>query len=92
MQTVQFVLGVYFLIINVLSFAFFGLDKMLAQGKSWRIPEKKLWFLAVIGGSVGALIGMNFFKHKTRKISFQFILALIILLQVGVLFLLSDFI
>lgn len=92
MQTVQFVLGVYFLIINVLSFAFFGLDKMLAQGKSWRIPEKTLWFLAVIGGSVGALIGMNFFKHKTRKISFQFILALIILLQVGVLFLLSDFI
>jgi uncharacterized membrane protein YsdA (DUF1294 family) len=77
----------YVLVINVLSFAFFGLDKMLATQRSWRVSEKMLWILSLLGGSVGALIGMQFFRHKTKKISFQFILALIIVVQIILLWL-----
>lgn len=68
-------------LINGATFLFFGFDKWMARSQTWRVSEKLLWVLALIGGSVGALIGMSFFRHKTSKASFQFVLALIILLQ-----------
>jgi len=72
----------YLVIINVITFFFFGIDKAKASWHSkTRISEKILWTLALIGGSLGALLGMHVFRHKTKKVSFHFILVLIILLQ-----------
>mgnify|MGYP000468128312 CR=1 FL=1 len=58
-------LYIYVIIINVVTFFIYGLDKSRAKAGQWRIPEAQLIFLAVIGGSVGALAGMKVFHHKT---------------------------
>lgn len=71
----------YLLAINVVTFFFFGVDKLQAQLERRRTPEKFLWFLALLGGTVGALAGMHFFRHKTKKVSFQMILTLILILH-----------
>ncbi len=71
----------YILAINVVTFFYFGLDKLQAQLGNSRTPEKLLWFLALLGGTPGALAGMHFFRHKTKKISFQLVLVLIMSLQ-----------
>ena len=60
-------LVVYLVSVNVLAFAAFGVDKARAQRGAWRISEKALMLLAIVGGSLGALAGMYVFHHKTRK-------------------------
>jgi len=72
----------YILLINIISFFYLGLDKLKAQLKRRRISEKTLWILTLIGGSIGSLLGMNYFRHKTKKISFQAGIAVILALQV----------
>lgn len=76
----------YLAAINVFTFLMFGWDKWMAQGsargQAWRTPEKVLWLLSLVGGSLGAIAGMKTFRHKTRKVSFQFVLVLIIIVQV----------
>jgi len=78
----------YFLLINSISFFYIGIDKMKAQLNRRRVSEKTLWLLALIGGSLGILLGMNFFRHKTKKISFQTILAVILAVQLWLIYLL----
>ena len=51
----------YLLAVNILAFVLFGADKQKARRNAWRIPEKTLILSAVIGGSVGAILGMRFF-------------------------------
>ncbi len=68
--------------INLATFLLYGLDKLLASINTQRIPEKILFATALFGGSAGALSGMYLFRHKTRKTSFQLILALLILVQI----------
>lgn len=63
----------------------YGVDKFQAMREGRRIPERILHLTALLGGSLGALIGMELFRHKTRKTSFQFILALLILAQVALI-------
>ena len=82
------ILILYVVIINIITFFYFGLDKLKAQIASRRISEKTLWLLSLIGGSLGALLGMNFFRHKTKKISFQAGFAIILALQIGICYLL----
>lgn len=79
---------VYFILITILTFFFFGYDKLNARMKARRVREIILWFLALIGGSAGALIGMRVFRHKTKKLSFQAVLALILAAQAWVAYLL----
>lgn len=67
--------------LNIFTFALFGYDKWISGGHVRRIPEKVLWTMCVLGGSVGGIVGMYTFRHKTRKASFQFVLAGIFLLQ-----------
>lgn len=57
----------YLVIINIIAFAVFGIDKRKAVHNEWRVKESTLFILAIIGGSVGALLGMHVFHHKTRK-------------------------
>ena len=75
----------YLIMINVITFALYGLDKWRAMTRQWRVREKKLIILALIGGSIGALIGMTVFHHKTRKMKFRILvpIAIIIWLTLG---------
>ena len=62
---------IYYLIaVNVLAFSLMGIDTSKARRGAWRIPEKALFLSAVIGGSVGALLGMFAFRHKTKHLRF----------------------
>ena len=56
----------YLLVINILTFAVYGIDKRKAKQGSWRISEATLLMLAVIGGTIGALLGMQVWRHKTK--------------------------
>ncbi len=56
----------YFLCMNLLALIFMYADKRLAQKRKWRIPEKTLFLVAGLGGSLGGLFGMYLFRHKTR--------------------------
>lgn len=77
---------IYLIIINIVTFFYFGLDKTRSELSKRRISERMLWFLSAIGGSTGALIGMKFFRHKTKKISFQAGIAIILALQILILY------
>lgn len=56
----------YLLSMNVLALVFMYADKRLAKKKKWRVPERTLFFLVGLGGSLGGLLGMYLFRHKTR--------------------------
>ena len=73
---------VYGIVINGITFFSYGLDKMKSRGDGRRTPEKVLWLLTLLGGSPAALLAMHYFRHKTKKISFQAVVILIIALQI----------
>ena len=72
---------VYLVVVNLLTFIVFGIDKRKARRDKWRIPEDTLIWLAVIGGSVGALLGMYAFRHKTQHRKFTLGIPAILLAQ-----------
>ncbi|WP_236717622.1 DUF1294 domain-containing protein [Rummeliibacillus stabekisii] len=61
---------IYFIVISFIGFVTMGVDKRKAIYKQWRIPEKRLWFIAMVGGAVGTWLGMMVFHHKSRRIHF----------------------
>lgn len=61
---------VYLLLINALGFLLMLLDKYKAKKNLWRIPEKVLLAVAIVGGSMGALLGMYTARHKTKHVKF----------------------
>lgn len=82
------------LLINLYSFGLYGVDKYRAKKDQWRIPEARLLWAAALGGSVGALMGMYLFHHKTRKRAFAWgvpamlatqVVLIVVLGQMGVL-------
>ena len=81
MSVVMIIAG-YFIFMNILGFFLMGLDKHKAQKKVWRIPEATLFTIALIGGSIGSILGMYTFHHKTRHRSFTFGMPAILILQV----------
>lgn len=81
MQKTVFVYG---LVINVAAFLLYGVDKKRAIKGQWRISEKTLLGVAAIGGSLGALLGMYCFRHKTKHWRFRILLPLFLLLQMGI--------
>ena len=60
----------YALLINLLLFLLMGIDKRAAKRKKWRIPERRLLTLGIIGGGFGGILGMLVFHHKTHRIYF----------------------
>lgn len=82
--TFQNVGYVYVIIMSILAFLIYGIDKKKAVNHKWRIPEKTLMILAVMGGSPGALAAMYFFRHKTRKLKFVIGIPVIMMIQLGV--------
>lgn len=60
----------YLIIINVVNFLLFAVDKKRAQRGKWRIPEAWLFGISLIGGSLGGLLSMKIMRHKTSKIKF----------------------
>lgn len=60
----------YLILINAAAFLLMLVDKQKARKNLWRIPERTLFLSALLGGSVGALLGMYTFRHKTRHLSF----------------------
>ena len=82
---------IYIIIINAASLVIMLVDKHNAIHKLRRIPERGLMTLGIIGGSIGCLMGMYLFHHKTRKRKFTLGLPLILLIQLlllGALYLL----
>ena len=72
----------YIVIINLIGFALMGIDKNRAKRQAWRIPEKTLFAVAICGGSIGTIIGMNRFRHKTKHWYFKYGLPAILLIQI----------
>ncbi len=68
---------------NLIAFALYGIDKRRAKQGAWRISEYTLLLVALLGGSLGALLGMRYFRHKTRHRKFRYGIPLILLLQLG---------
>ncbi len=71
----------YLLAVNLLLFAVMGIDKYKAKHQLWRIPERTLFVLAVIGGSLGGILGMRLFHHKTLHPQFRYGFPAILILQ-----------
>lgn len=72
----------YLVIINLITFVTYGVDKLKAKKGYWRIPESTLLLLAFVGGSVGAWLGMQTFHHKTMHKKFKLGIPLILATQV----------
>lgn len=73
----------YLAAVNLVTLALYGIDKARARRGKWRIPEKTLLLLPLLGGSVGALAGMHLFHHKTRHWYFRWGIPAMLLLQLA---------
>ncbi len=69
--------------VNLVSFALYGLDKVKAKRGLWRIRESTLLLVAALGGSLGALMGMELFRHKTKHWKFKILIPLFLLLHMA---------
>ena len=72
----------YLFAINIVSFFLYGIDKYKAKKNKWRISEATLLMIAVIGGSIGAWVGMRLWHHKTMHKKFKYGIPVIIIMQV----------
>lgn len=82
MNEIHIILTIYLIAINIATFFEYGIDKWKARRSKWRIPESTLLTLAVLGGSIGAFLGMRTWHHKTMHNKFKYGVPLIINLQV----------
>ena len=71
LNSIPLLLLYYFFGVNLLLFVLMGMDKRAARRKKWRIPERRLLALGLIGGGFGGILGMLVFHHKTHRIYFK---------------------
>jgi len=81
MQVTLLLVG-YVIIVNLIGFLLMGIDKRKAVKRAFRIPESTLFIVALIGGSLGSLLGMYTFRHKTRHWYFVYGMPAILILQI----------
>ncbi|MCQ2283525.1 MAG: DUF1294 domain-containing protein [Bacteroidales bacterium] len=77
------ILIIYLVIINIIALALYGIDKLKAKTHHWRIPESVLIGSAIVGGSIGALLGIYLFRHKTQHKKFTIGVPFILILQIA---------
>jgi uncharacterized membrane protein YsdA (DUF1294 family) len=82
MRTLFLILFIYLALINIIGFALMGIDKKRAIRGAWRISESSLFLTAVLGGSIGCILGMQLFRHKTKHWYFKFGMPSILILQI----------
>ncbi len=73
---------IYLIIINLIAFLSMLVDKQKAKFGKWRIPENTLFLFAFLGGTVGSIIGMQVFRHKTKKNKFKIGMPALLILQI----------
>ena len=84
-NTLHSCLAYYLLGINAFTFIVYGIDKYKAKKARWRIPEATLLLLAVLGGSIGAWMGMKVWHHKTKHKKFKYGIPAILLIQIALM-------
>ena len=80
----------YLAVVNTITFIVYGIDKLKAKKREWRIPESTLLLLAIIGGSVGAWCGVKVWHHKTLHKKFIYGIPLIVIIQISIIIYLSN--
>ena len=81
-MNVIIVLVFYYLLVNLLGFYAMYTDKLRAKKRAFRIPEATMFAIAIIGGSIGCILGMYTFRHKTRHWYFVYGMPIILVLQI----------
>lgn len=79
-----YIVLIYFVAINIMTFFLYGIDKWKAKRAKWRIEESTLLWWAVFGGSIGALLGMKAWHHKTQHKKFQYGIPAILIAQIAI--------
>lgn len=79
MKTILLIL----VVVNLFAFVLYGIDKAKAKRGAWRIPEATLLLAAFLGGSLGALLGMELFRHKTKHAKFKILVPLFLILHIA---------
>lgn len=82
-MNVVFLLTGYIAAVNLIGFLLMGIDKHKAKKHAFRIPEATLFTVALIGGSIGSIVGMYFFRHKTRHWYFVYGMPIILILHIA---------
>ncbi len=85
MSEIQKIIIIYLTSINLATFITYGIDKMKAKRSKWRIREASLLLLAVLGGSIGALLGMKVWHHKTMHKKFKYGVPAILIVQMAII-------
>lgn len=80
----------YLVIINIVTFCLYGIDKAAAVKEKWRIPNRVLLGLAAVGGSIGAWAGMYTFRHKTQKWYYTITVPVMLFLQITLIALMMN--
>ena len=91
MPELSIIIACYLLIVNVLAFALYGLDKGKAKKKKFRIPERALLWMARLGGGFGSWIGIMLFHHKTKHTKFKIVVPLWTVIWLIVLIVISNY-
>ena len=73
---------VWLVLVNILDFALMGVDKRRARRDAWRVRERTFFLLALLGGTLGAILGMRLFRHKTKHWYFRYGLPVLLAVQV----------
>lgn len=77
---------IYLIIVNIYALIIMYKDKVNAKKRKWRVPESKLFLIALAFGSLGILLGMNLFHHKTKHLKFTILIPLILFVQAILLY------
>jgi uncharacterized membrane protein YsdA (DUF1294 family) len=82
-SNIVYIVVFYLLIMNIVGLAVMGIDKWKAKHHAWRIPEKTLFLVSLLGGSIGTWAGMYIFRHKTKHWYFVVGMPAILILQIA---------
>ncbi|MBR5531816.1 MAG: DUF1294 domain-containing protein [Bacteroidales bacterium] len=79
----EYLFGIYLVAVNLIAFILYGIDKYKSRKSKWRISERTLIIIALIGGSIGALLAMKAFRHKTKHKKFTIGVPIILVAQIA---------